>query len=408
MLAAAGGLCQTRPRVLRELNHLNHALSFTLSPPCTADCKYGEDNLLQLFNSCMFLAGALVALPAGVGARLFGRKVLQGRRVLGAHGRACDAYWLAVPVSWKLSCPRHATAPVYHAVAATPPPPRVPPQAMMLGAGCLFLTGAGLQAGAVNLGMLIAGRSIVGCGVGECDWCVHALARRVHVLLLEHCRSPSSPTLGSVQAPRHVLFQCTSRKSHRTRTADRWPTCFKLRPSAASWPPRCMPACVCHAACMTPSPLERSPLELSPECVPCLQLVNFGCQYIPVWGWRLSLSLCALPALILVLGGIVLPESPSHLIETGRWAEGKRVLVMLRGTDEVDAEYADICDAAQQAAKVSPLQVCVCVCVLGRAGHAVATACAWRMVSGSCSCLLAPIPVLGRAGETCLPGTTFP
>ena len=36
----------------------------------------------------------------------------------------------------------------------------------MLAAGCLFLAGAGLQAGAVNLAMLICGRMVLGCGVG--------------------------------------------------------------------------------------------------------------------------------------------------------------------------------------------------------------------------------------------------
>lgn len=45
------------------------------------------------------------------------------------------------------------------------------------------------------------------------------------------------------------------------------------------------------------------------------QLVNWGCQWIPDWGWRLSLGLAAMPASILCLGGLVLPESPSYLIE---------------------------------------------------------------------------------------------
>lgn len=48
---------------------------------------------------------------------------------------------------------------------------------------------------------------------------------------------------------------------------------------------------------------------------PAPQLVNYGTQYIPDWGWRLSLGLAAMPASILCLGGLVLPESPSYLIE---------------------------------------------------------------------------------------------
>lgn len=39
------------------------------------------------------------------------------------------------------------------------------------------------------------------------------------------------------------------------------------------------------------------------------------------WGWRLSLGLAAVPAMLLLLGGLVLPESPNSLIE--RWAVGK-------------------------------------------------------------------------------------
>jgi MFS family permease len=75
-------------------------------------CKF-HDMRLQLFSAVMFLSGAVIALPAGHAARMFGRKVT------------------------------------------------------MLVSGCFFLLGAGLQAGAHNLAQLVIGRSILGFGVGE-------------------------------------------------------------------------------------------------------------------------------------------------------------------------------------------------------------------------------------------------
>lgn len=199
-----------------------------------AYCKF-HDMRLQLFSAIMFLSGAVVAVPAGYAARVFGRKI------------------------------------------------------SMLVSGCLFLLGAGLQAGAHSLTQLIVGRCVLGLGVGTAA-CV------VPVYIAEVAPYASRGGLA-------YLFQVATTVG-----------------------------------------------------ILAAQLVNWGCQWIPDWGWRLSLGLAAMPASILCLGGLVLPESPSYLIEQGRWAQGRAVLQKLRGTDEVDAEYADICDAAQQAAKVSNVQ----------------------------------------------------
>ena len=56
-----------------------------------------------------------------------------------------------------------------HRCCTLPPKPALLAclQLMMLLSGCFFLLGAGLQAGAHSLAMLIVGRSILGFGVGE-------------------------------------------------------------------------------------------------------------------------------------------------------------------------------------------------------------------------------------------------
>ena len=46
-----------------------------------------------------------------------------------------------------------------------------------------------------------------------------------------------------------------------------------------------------------------------------------GTQTIPGWGWRLSLGLAAVPAVILTLGGALLPETPNSLVERGHHAQ---------------------------------------------------------------------------------------
>jgi hypothetical protein len=49
----------------------------------------------------------------------------------------------------------------------------------------------------------------------------------------------------------------------------------------------------------------------------CVQVVNIGTAKIYPWGWRLSLGLAAVPATVLLLGGIFLHDTPNSLIERG-------------------------------------------------------------------------------------------
>lgn len=80
-----------------------------------------------------------------------------------------------------------------------------------------------------------------------------------------------------------------------------------------------------------------------------------GTQYMPGdSGWRLSLALAIVPAIILTLGGIFLPETPNSLLERGHDARARAILVKIRGTENVNNEFDDIKIAAQIATQVCP------------------------------------------------------
>ena len=64
--------------------------------------------------------------------------------------------------------------------------------------------------------------------------------------------------------------------------------------------------------------------------------------------WRLMLSLAAVPAIILFLGVLRLPESPRFLVRHGKLEEARQVLGFIREKNEVDAELRDIQETARE------------------------------------------------------------
>ncbi|ONM63126.1 hexose carrier protein HEX6 [Zea mays] len=66
------------------------------------------------------------------------------------------------------------------------------------------------------------------------------------------------------------------------------------------------------------------------------------------WGWRISLSMAALPAAFLTIGAIFLPETPSFIIQRdGNNTDKARVLLQkLRGTASVQKELDDLVRAS--------------------------------------------------------------
>ena len=67
--------------------------------------------------------------------------------------------------------------------------------------------------------------------------------------------------------------------------------------------------------------------------------------------WLVMLAVATIPALALLIGMLVLPESPRWLGLKGRFQESKRILELSRSSSEASAEYGEITDAAAAAGK---------------------------------------------------------
>ncbi|XP_042516146.1 sugar transport protein 13-like [Macadamia integrifolia] len=82
-------------------------------------------------------------------------------------------------------------------------------------------------------------------------------------------------------------------------------------------------------------------------------LVNYGTAKIKGgWGWRLSLGIAGVPAILLIFGSLLVVDTPNSLIERGRLEEGKKVLKKIRGTDKVEPEFLELVEASRIAKEV--------------------------------------------------------
>lgn len=84
-------------------------------------------------------------------------------------------------------------------------------------------------------------------------------------------------------------------------------------------------------------------------------LINYGTVKMDNdLGWRISLSMASIPALILTLGAIFLPETPNSIIQRSRnHQNAKLVLERIRGTTDVQSELDDLIKASADAAKTT-------------------------------------------------------
>ncbi|XWS18294.1 hypothetical protein CRYUN_Cryun32bG0031400 [Craigia yunnanensis] len=64
------------------------------------------------------------------------------------------------------------------------------------------------------------------------------------------------------------------------------------------------------------------------------------------WGWRLSLGGAMVPALIITVGSLILPDTPNSMIERGQTEEAREKLKRIRGVDDVDEEFRDLVAAS--------------------------------------------------------------
>lgn len=67
------------------------------------------------------------------------------------------------------------------------------------------------------------------------------------------------------------------------------------------------------------------------------------------YGWRVSLGGAAVPAIILLLGSVLIVETPTSLIERGKKDEGLETLKKIRGVDDVGKEYEELLEATELA-----------------------------------------------------------
>lgn len=73
--------------------------------------------------------------------------------------------------------------------------------------------------------------------------------------------------------------------------------------------------------------------------------------------WRVMFSICALPAIFLFFGMLRMPESPRWLVEQGRHADARAVLLTIRSKERAEAELADVEHVAHEELKAENSQL---------------------------------------------------
>ncbi len=80
----------------------------------------------------------------------------------------------------------------------------------------------------------------------------------------------------------------------------------------------------------------------------CANVINYGTSRLVPNGWRISLGLAGIPAIIITISGIILSDTPNSLVHRGKQEAGRKVLERMRGITNVDIEFEDILIASNQ------------------------------------------------------------
>lgn len=81
-------------------------------------------------------------------------------------------------------------------------------------------------------------------------------------------------------------------------------------------------------------------------------ILNYFFAKLGRLGWRLSLGGAMVPALIITIGSLVLPDTPNSMIERGAREAAKIHLKRIRGVENVDEEFNDLVAASEASMQV--------------------------------------------------------
>lgn len=81
----------------------------------------------------------------------------------------------------------------------------------------------------------------------------------------------------------------------------------------------------------------------------CANVINYFTSNMHPYGWRVSLGGAAVPAIILLVGSIVIVETPTSLIERGKEDQGLKSLRKIRGVEDVEKEFNELVHATELA-----------------------------------------------------------